>query len=224
MDLQQITINGSKIIALPVYLEALVKAHEELVSLGIGHGNLKGFVLAGETTGSWRSLVLQKQLVAKGASKTLFSNHRRGTAVDCAADWDYIGKIAPTMKKYGLVNDLAYIKGSQTSSQKLPGYTAWDGRHFNLKSNTEAMKYPIIDVAPTILKQFSMQDYNEHLIQLTEVGVTDSGSFALVIGGKKRLVIKSRLTEALATYIMRDMKKAAVNKATWDGIPNGENF
>lgn len=224
MDLQQTTINGQKIVALPVYLEALTKAHAELVALGIGYGRQKGFVLSSETTGSWRSLVLQKQLVAKGASKTLYSNHRRGTAVDCAADWDYIKRIAPTMKKHGLINDLAYINGNQTSSLPLPGYKAWDGGHFNLKSNAEASKYPIIDVAPTILKEFSMQDYNEHLIQLTEPGVPGSGSFALVIGGKKRLVIKTRLPEALATYIMRDMKKAPVSKTEWDAIPDGETF
>src|SRR6478752_1061757 len=103
MDLQFIVLNGQKVVGLLVFLEALVKAHDELVSKKIGFGNKLGFVPATEITSSWRSLVLQKQLVAKGASKTLVSNHRRGSAVDCQADWPYIKKIAPTMKKYGLI-------------------------------------------------------------------------------------------------------------------------
>lgn len=82
MELQQTTINGRKIVALTCMLEALTKAHTELVALKIGWKDKMGFVLSEETTGGWRSLALQKQLVAKGASKTLYSNHRRGSAVD----------------------------------------------------------------------------------------------------------------------------------------------
>ena len=223
MELQQTTINGRKIVALACMLEALTKVHAELVALGIGYKNFVGFVLSEEITGGWRSLALQKQLVAKGASKTLYSNHRRGSAIDCAADWDYIKRIRPTMNKYGLVNDLAYIKGNVTDDDPIAGGVPWDGGHWNFKSNAEAMAFPIIDEAP-LIKEFSMLDYNDHLIQLTELGVTESGSFALVLGGKKRVVSSKRLPEALATYIIRDMKKAAVNKKTWDSIPSGDNF
>lgn len=223
MELQSLTINGRKIIGLPVFLEALQRAHDELVALKIGYGDKLGFVLSSETTGSWRSLALQKQLVAKGASKTLFSNHRRGTAADCAADWDYIKRIRPTMNKYGLVNDLAYIKGSKTSDDQLPGYVAWDGCHFQLTSNSAASKYPIID-EQALIKEFSMASFNECLIQLVEAGVTDSGAFALVIGGKKRIVAKERLAQALATVLIRKMKAEPVSAEQWAKIPNGEAF
>lgn len=127
------------------------------------------------------------------------------------------------MNKYGLVNDLAYIKGNVTDDDPIAGGVPWDGGHWNYKSNAAAMTFHIIDEAP-LIKEFSMIDYNEHFIQLTEAGVTDAGSFALVIGGKKRVVTSNRLPQALATYIIRDMKKAAVNKATWDLIPSGDNF
>lgn len=223
MQLQSLTINGMKIIALPVFLEALEKAHNDLVAQGIGYNGKLGFVLSNEINGSWRSLTMQTQLVAKGASKTLYSNHRRGTAADCAADWDYIKKIRPTMNKYGLVNDLAYLKGSKTSADPLPGYVAWDGCHWQLTSNTVAAKYPIID-EQALIKEFSMTSFNECLIQLVEAGVTDSGAFALVIGGKKRLVSKERLSQALATVLIRKMKAEPVNKKQWDGIPSGDNF
>lgn len=223
MELQSVTINGRKIVALPVLLEALTKAHEELVAQKIGYKDKLGFVLSEETTGGWRSLALQKQLVAKGASKTLYSNHRRGSAIDCAADWDYIKRIRPTMNKYGLVNDLAYIKGSQTDDDPIPGGVPWDGGHWNLGSNSHAQSFPIID-EQALIKEFSMQDLNETFIQLTEPGVTESGSFALVIGGHKRVVASKRLAEALATAHIRNMKFAAVNKATWDKVPSGDNF
>lgn len=229
MDLQYTIINGRKIIGLPPFLEALNKAHEELKAQGIGYGKTLGLVTAGEETCSWRSLALQKQLVARGASKTLDSNHRRGTACDVAADWDYIKRIATTMKKHGLINDLAYAKYSAgkiiaTSSVQLAGYTAWDGGHFNWQSNSKAASFPIIDVAPALLKEFSMQDYNEHLIQITEPGVTDTGTFALVIGGKKRIVSKDRKADASLTVLMRGMKSAGVTKKDWDAIPTGEAF
>lgn len=223
MELQSTIINGRKIVALPCLLEVLTKAHEELVAQKIGYRNKLGFVLSEETTGGWRSLALQKQLVTNGASKTLYSNHRRGSAIDCAADWDYIKRIRPTMNKHGLVNDLAYIKGNVTDDDPIAGGVPWDGGHWNYKSNAEAMKFPIID-EQALIKEFSMQDLNETFIQLTEAGVTDSGSFALVIGGHKRVVSSSRLAQALATAHIRGMKFAAVNKATWDGIPAGDNF
>ena len=223
MDLQYTTINGRKITALPAMLEALTKAHDELVAKGIGYKEHQGFLLSEETTGSWRSLALQKQLVARGASKTYLSNHRRGSAVDCVPDWSYIKRIRPTMNKYGLVNDLAYVKGTQTDDDPIEGGVPWDGGHWNLVSNAEASKYDIVNDQP-LIKEFSMFSLNETLIQLTEAGVPDSGKFALVIGGKRRDIQSKRLPEALATVIMRDMKHAAVNKATWDSVPLGDNF
>lgn len=212
-----------KIVALPIFLGALQKAHDELVTLGIGYNGKLGFVLSNDLNGSWRSLTMQKQLVAKGASKTLYSNHRRGTAVDCAADWDYVERIAPTMKKYGLVNDLAYIKGNKTSDVKLSGYVGWDAGHWNYGSNSEAGKYPIIN-EQALIKEFSMTNFNECLIQLVESGVSESGAFALVIGGKKRLIPKERLAQALATVLIRKMKAEPVNKKQWDAISTGEIF
>lgn len=223
MELQQVTINGMKIVALPMMLDALVKAHDDLVAQGIGFGGKPGFVLSNEINGSWRSLAMQKQLVAKGASKTLYSNHRRGTAVDCAADWPYIKKIRPTMNKYGLVNDLAYLKGNMADDDQLPGYVPWDGGHWNFGSNSHAQSFPIID-EQALIKDFSMADFNECLIQLVEAGVTDSGAFALVIGGKKRVVPKERLAQALATVMIRKMKAEPVNKTQWDAISTGESF
>ena len=208
MDLQYTVINNRKIIALPFILEALTMAHQELISLGIGMGGMMGFVSSEVVTASWRSLALQTQLVAKGASKTLSSNHRRGTAVDCFPDEKYIEAIIPTMKKYGLVNDLA----------------PWDKDHFQWQSNGIAMTFPIFNQLPTLLKEFSMDQYDNHSIQLTEPNVTDSGSYALVFGGKKHLVTKDRAGFAAMTILTRGMVSATVNKATWDSIPSGDNF
>lgn len=224
MELQKVTINGRKIVALPCFLEALTKAHEELVAKGIGYKETLGFVLSDEVTGGWRSLALQKQLVAKGASKTLYSNHRRGSAVDCAADWAYIKAIRPTMNKYGLVNDLAYIKGNQTDDDPIPGGVAWDGGHWNYKSNAEAMKFPIID-EQALINEFSMNVYEGKIIQMSEAGYPGlSGAFALVDGGKKRLINdKARGWKALATLEVRK-NKTGLTKEQWDKIPTGEDF
>lgn len=224
MELQYIILNGEKVIGLPAFLEALLKAHKELVQLRIGHGNKIGFVPADETTCSWRSLIKQKQLVASGASKTLESNHRRGLAVDCVADWGYINKIAPVMRKYHLINDLAYLNGALTSADPLPGYVAWDGGHWNYGSNKIAQGYPLIDVLPPILKEFSMNDYEGKLVQLVEAGFPgESGSFALVLGGKKRRISNNRLAQALATLIVRK-ENTGLAKKGWDELPDGENF
>lgn len=230
MDLQFAMINGRKVIALPFFLEALQKADADLKAQGIGYGTHPGLVVAGEETCSWRSLALQKQLVAKGASKTLYSNHRRGTACDVVADWAYIGKIAPTMKKYGLVNDLAYAKYvngviTAVSATKLAGYVGWDGGHFNWQSNLKAGESPIVDVAPVILKEFSMHPYEGKIVQMSEGGYEGlSGAFAYIDGGKKRIIQdKSRGWKALATInVIRD--KTGLTKAAWDAIPTGNDF
>lgn len=222
MELQQITINGRKVVALACVLESLSKAHAELVTRGIGYGQFKGFVLSDETTGGWRSLALQKQLVARGASKTLYSNHRRGSAVDCAADWAYIKLIRPTMNKYGLFNDLAYIKGNQTDDDRFTGSVPWDGGHWNYKSNAEASKFDIIDVAPAIIKEFTTEKLYEKILMLTQPGVPGSGGFAVVIDGKKHVVSQKRLAALVALIVKKE--GVGVSLATWDSIPSGENF
>lgn len=225
MDLQVATINGRKVIALTCVLDALTKADAELKKLGIGYKGTLGFVLSDETTGGWRSLALQTQLKARGASKTLNSNHRHGSAVDCAADWGYIKAIAPTMKKYGLINDLAYIKGNKTSDQPFPGAVAWDGGHFNFGSNAKANAFPTIDVLPALLTEYSMQKYEGQIINLSEAGYPGlSGSFAFVQDGKKRVIQdKSRGWKALATLDVRKTGNG-LTKAQWDAVPTGEDF
>lgn len=230
MELQYIHLNGRKVIGLPFFLKALLKAHEDLTRQGVSYGNTVGLVPAGEETASWRSLTLQKQLVAKGASKTLVSNHRRGTAMDVVANWDYIKRIAPTMKKYSLINDLAYAKyqnGRIVATSDLPrtGYTTWDGGHFQWQSNQKAMGFPIIDEVPVLLTQFSMNPYENKIIQLSEAGYPgESGSFALVVDGHKRLINdKSRGWKALATIEVRK-NKTGLTKAAWDAIPSGDEF
>lgn len=204
LELQFSMINGKKIIARRFFLKTLNDAHNELIKAGIGYRNKLGFVLSSDITGSWRSLTQQKQLVEKGASKTLASNHRRGSAVDCIPDWDYIHEIEPIMRKYGLDNDLR----------------PWDGGHFNWKSNKEAQAFQIINELPGFIKEFSPMEYDNFLIQETE----ESGTFALVYGGKKHIVTKNRKADATLTVLMRGMQTAALNKKTWDSISSGDDF
>lgn len=230
MELQYVTLNGRRVIGLPFFLEALMKAHEDLTRQGVKYGSSVGLLPAGEETSSWRSLTLQRQLVARGASKTLVSNHRRGTAMDVVANWGYIKRIASTMKKYGLINDLAYAKyqsGRIVATTDLPraGYVAWDGGHFQWESNQKAMSYPLIDEVPALLTQFSMQEYENKIVQLSEAGYPgESGSFALVVDGHKRMITdKSRGWKALATIEVRK-NKTGLTKSAWDAIPTGAEF
>ena len=228
MTLQTTTINGHRITALPMVLEAFIRADADLKAQGIGRGNTLGLVFAGQETCSWRSLALQQALVAKGASMTTLSNHRRGTACDVAADWDYIGRIGPTMRKYGLINDLAfakYVNGKivAVSDQHLAGYSAWDGGHFNWQSNTKAASFPIIDKQEVITEYTPMQDLENKIIQLTQQGVEHSGSFAIIIDGKRRVVSAERMGLALATIMVRE-NKTGLSKAAWDAIPDGGAF
>lgn len=203
-ELQYTHVNGRKITALPFVLEALLKADAELKQLGIGYKGKNGLYFQGETTCSWRSLATQKQLVAKGVSWTLYSNHRRGSAIDVAADWDYIGRIKPTMVKYGFINDLAQYG---------------DGGHFNWGSNTQAAKYPIID-QQVIIKKFSMNQYEGEIIMEAE----QSGAFALVQDGKRRLISQKRAGLAALLPGRNGKDTVPVNKAIWDSIPEGEAF
>jgi len=73
---------------------------------------------------SWRSLEEQKAMVAKGASKTLQSNHMRGVAVD-VANW---AEVQDKMNSIGLFNDIP-----------------WDRNHFTIGGERKAARtYPII--------------------------------------------------------------------------------
>lgn len=83
---------------------------------------------------SWRSLAEQKKLVAEGKSKTLQSNHRRGTAFDCV-NWK---EIEPKMRKAGLINDISL-----------------DRNHFTLGGEAKAANYPIIDNLPDPLTKYA---------------------------------------------------------------------
>lgn len=224
-------INGRKITARRFFLEALTKAHEELVSLGIGFGDKPGFLLSDETSGSWRSEAYQRQLVERGASKTMYSNHRRGTAVDCAADWAYIKRIRPTMNKHGLFNDLAYLsKGGRVDDDQLPGYYPWDGGHWNWKSNAEAQKYDIINKLPVILNQFSMNTYDGQILFMAEAGQPESGAFAGVYPNpethvlEKHLIKKDRAGLAAIHPLLGGKKAIAVDLRAWNSIPSGKEF
>lgn len=232
-DFQFAVINGTKITARRFYLEALVAAHNELVRLKIGYNGKLGFVAAPERTASFRSLALQKELVASGASRTYFSNHRRGTAVDCASDWDYIHKIRPTMEKYGLTNDLAYIDtdshgniirhdsnpfdGSYVDADE---FKAWDGGHFNWVSNEVAQTFKIVDSLINVPEFKLMQNKNGELIQLIDGKNPGSGGFAFVKNGKKQPISKERLAEAVASIIL----DRSVTRAEWDAIPTEKQF
>lgn len=237
-------INGRKITARRFFLEALTNAHEELAALGIGFGDKLGFVLSDETSGSWRSEAYQRQLLEKGSSKTMYSNHRRGTAVDCAADWPYIKRIRPTMNKYGLVNDLAYItavdpltgktktgRPIETDDDKFPGSVPWDGGHFNWKSNTEAQKYEIINKLPVTLNQFSMNQYDGQILFMAEKGHPGiSGAFAGVYPDEethileKHIIKKERAGLAAIHPLIGARKAVSVDLHTWDSIPTGKDF
>lgn len=222
--LQYTIIDNKKVIAHPDLLERLLAAKKMLELAGLQ------LLLAPESTASWRSLKDQQALVNKGASKTLYSNHRRGTAIDVKADWDYINKIAPIMKSHGLINDLAFVskdwtKIDDTKDAETP--IPWDGGHFNLISNAHAATYPIIDsIDNNSLTEFTMtQEYENCLIQETE----KSGSFALVIDGKKRVIAPERSGQAALTCMMRGISLQQgnakhVNKAVWDSIPTGQAF
>lgn len=223
-------INGRKIIARRFYLEALIKAHNDILVAGITLNDKLGFHLSDETSGSWRSEAYQRQLVEKGASKTMYSNHRRGTAIDCAADWAYIKKIRPHMNRHGLFNDLAYIKGAQTDDDQFPGSVPWDGGHWNWKSNVEAQKYDIINKLPITLNQFSMNQYDGQILFMAQEGLPESGAFAGVFPNRetheieKHLIKKERAGLAAIHPILGAKRAVPVDKATWDSIPSGKDF
>lgn len=223
-------INGRKIVARRFYLEALHKAHDEIVKAGISYKGIKGFVLSDEVTGSWRSEALQRQLVEKKASKTMYSNHRRGTAIDCAADWPYIKAIRPYMNRQGLFNDLAYLKGAQTDDDQFPGSVPWDGGHWNFKSNAIAQSYDIINKLPIIINQFSMFTYDGQIIFMAQEGLPESGSFAGVYPNRdtheleKHIIRKDRAGLAAIHPLLGGKKAFPVDKVTWDAIPTGADF
>lgn len=73
---------------------------------------------------SFRDLKTQQTLVKEGKSQTLFSNHRRGLAVD-VLNWRDVEK---ALRAVGLINDID-----------------WDKNHFAWGGESQAAKHPIID-------------------------------------------------------------------------------
>jgi hypothetical protein len=232
MKLQYLNLDGKKIIAMPFVLEALLNVHTELLAKSVEFNGKKGLIFAGETTCSWRSETTQRQLVNKGASRTMYSNHRRGTSIDVLADWNYINKIAPVMKKHGLVNDLAYWnkRTGQTRATPAKGFVAWDGGHFNWKSNVIAATYPLIN-SQVVIKPFNMNPY-EGLI-IWDVGEGGTGGFALVDDGKKRHISQKRAGLA-SLAVQSTAPQEVLNEGgrtvipvphdVWESIPDGEDF
>ena len=152
--LQHITLAKRKITAHPEMIKRLLAAHQDALMAGIsvrvGLFKQKGLVIGGIYTSSWRTAKIQQELYDKGSTKTLVSNHMRGTAVDLYPNSQYIKDIESIMEKHELVND---ING--------------DSVHFNLISNSEAAKYPIIrnstsvpyaNVDEALMKRFEGKD------------------------------------------------------------------
>ena len=224
LEFQQTTINGSRLVARRFVLEAITKAHLELVSLKIGANGKLGFVSAPPRTASWRSEALQAELVKEGSSKTMWSNHRRGTAIDCFANWNYINTIKPTMNKYGLFNDLAYankaftvIDDSYDAITNIP----WDGGHWNWKSNVEAQHAgDIVNALPTTLKEFSMDQYDGQIMFNAE----GHGEFAGVYGGKKHIITEDRAGLAAIHPLLGGKRGVSVPLTVWNSYPTGDNF
>lgn len=222
-QLAYVVINEQKITARIFVLEALLKAHEDIKAAGIGYNGQLGFVLSNARTGSWRSEGLQRELVAGGSSKTMYSNHRMGTAIDCAADWDYIKKIKPFMNKHGLVNDLAYVdkawsRADDTQDAGTP--IPWDGGHWNWKSNVEASRYPIINKLPLNIREYSMDQYDGEILFEAE----KTGEFAGVYRGEKHIISAEMAGKAAIHPLLGGKKAISVPLAVWDSIPTGLPF
>lgn len=222
MSLQSLVINGKKIVAQDFVLKALYQAHQDLVKLGIGYKGKLGFILSNDVTGSWRSESLQRSLLETGASKTMYSNHRRGTAVDCAADWAYIKLIRPTMNKYNLFNDLAYTDGRSADDDPFPGASGWDGGHWNWGSNVIATHAAdIINILPSNLQEFSMNGQYDGQIIWNEQG---HGEFAGVYRGEKHIITKENAGLAGIHPLLGGKKAVSVTLAIWNSIPTGLDF
>lgn len=86
-------------------------------------------------TSGWRSKKEQEEILRKGASKTMDSNHRRGIAYDI---WNW-QEIEKEMKKLGFINDLK----------------PWDPGHFPFGGENKARKnFPIIDSLPKNIEKY----------------------------------------------------------------------
>lgn len=88
-------------------------------------------------TWGWRSKKEQEEMVKKGVSKTLDSNHRRGVAYDI---WNW-KECEKEMRKLGFINDLS-----------------WDPGHFPFGGENKARKnYKIIDELPKKLEEYKKE-------------------------------------------------------------------
>jgi len=82
-------------------------------------------------THGWRSKEEQAEMVKKGVSKTLDSNHRRGVAYDI---WNW-KEMEGEMKKIGFINDLK----------------PWDPGHFTPGGEAHARKtYPVLELTKNV--------------------------------------------------------------------------
>lgn len=121
---------GRKIVAEEEMLRLILKVPEAIVTWG------------------WRSKEQQAEMVKKGTSKTMDSNHRRGVAFDIW-NWQQVEK---KMKALGFVNDLK----------------PWDPGHFTPGGEEAARKkYKIIDSLPK-----DLQEYKEKPVAIPPVTST----------------------------------------------------
>lgn len=90
-----------------------------------------------------RTINRQRELVAKGASKTMNSRHLTGHAVDLGAyigrrvawDWPLYHKIAAAMKEAARIEDVSIVWGGDWKSFK-------DGPHFQLSWHDYPIQKP----------------------------------------------------------------------------------
>jgi hypothetical protein len=100
-------------------------------------------------TSGWRSKAEQAEMVKKGASKTMDSNHLRGCAYDI---WNW-SEMEKEMRKLGFKNEIS-----------------WDKGHFPLGGEDSARKnYKIISSLPKVLEEYKPKTVKNAPISSTEV-------------------------------------------------------
>lgn len=183
-------------------LRQLLRAHQELIEKRVGVAGKIGFLGNSELSAGWRSSTLQKQLVARGASEKMSSNHRRGVSVDSHADKAYIQTIEPTMNKFGFFR-----------SKNRPN-------HWNWISAKHCRQYPFIDHVPVVIENVSMYQYENTLIRFEDTGKVKR--YAIVRDGKKQIInMKSKKAlELLFDCYMQGVRSEFVDKKTWESIPD----
>ncbi len=106
-------------------------------------------------TWGWRSKAEQAEMVKKGVSKTMDSNHRRGVAYDIY-NWK---EMEAKMNKLGFINDLK----------------PWDPGHFPLGGEKKARKnFSLIDALPKKLEEYKPKKPESVFIPITIIPVVTS--------------------------------------------------